>query len=222
MTDEPRRRLTDEERKARQRETSRAWYEANRDRTRENVRAWREANRDRKRETDRAWREANRDRNRDRNRETSRAWYEANRDRSREANRAWREANPDRVRMHIRLKNHRRRALKAGSAAKGFPRQTIETRALIYKLFNNKCAYCGAPATTDDHVIALSQGGTDTPANIVPACNRCNCSKQSKPVEAWYLSQSFFDPERLAAINHHTKRKSSVVQQLYLFDSDAA
>ena len=218
MTDEPRRRLTDEERKARQRETSRAWYEANRDRTRENVRAWREANRDRKRETDRAWCEANRDRNR----ETSRAWYEANRDRSREANRAWREANPDRVRMHIRLNSHRRRALKAGSAAKGFPRQTIETRARIYKLFNNKCAYCGAPATTDDHVIALSQGGTDTPANIVPACNRCNCSKQSKPVEAWYLSQSFFDPERLAAINHHTKRKSSVVQQLYLFDSDAA
>ena len=203
MTDEPRRRLTDEERKARQRETSRAWYEANRDRMRETSRAWREANHDRAREA-------------------SRAWYEANRDRSREANRAWREANPDRVRMHIRLKNHRRRALKAGSAAKGFPRQTIETRALIYKLFNNKCAYCGAPATTDDHVIALSQGGTDTPANIVPACNRCNCSKQSKPVEAWYLSQSFFDPERLAAINHHTKRKSSVVQQLYLFDSDAA
>lgn len=56
--------------------------------------------------------------------------------RKREITRAWKKANPGRVRIAGRLKRHRRRALKAGSASKGFPRQTIATRELIYKLFN--------------------------------------------------------------------------------------
>jgi len=171
MTDEPRRRLTDEERKARKRERSRAWNEANAGRVRETTRAWKEA-------------------------------------------------NPGRVRIAGRLAKHRRRALKAGSASKGFPRQTIATRALIYKLFNAQCAYCGAPATTDDHVIALSQGGADTPLNIVPACESCNFSKGAKPVEAWYLNKSFFDTTRWAAIIDHTKRKSHVINQVSFFDDD--
>lgn len=55
------------------------------------------------------------------------------------------------------------------------------------------CAYCGvrldivnrrAPnGATWDHVLPLSQGGTNDLSNIVPACFRCNCGKSGRTPE---------------------------------------
>lgn len=42
---------------------------------------------------------------------------------------------------------------------------------------NPQCAYCGSPATTADHVIAVANGGTSTLDNLVPACKPCNESR---------------------------------------------
>ncbi|WP_097063743.1 HNH endonuclease [Sphingomonas guangdongensis] len=44
------------------------------------------------------------------------------------------------------------------------------------------CRYCRAegritPATVLDHVLALSLGGTNEPANLAPACRDCNARK---------------------------------------------
>jgi len=40
------------------------------------------------------------------------------------------------------------------------------------------CVYCGAPATTVDHVKPVSKGGAELdPANCVPACASCNVRK---------------------------------------------
>jgi hypothetical protein len=101
----------------------------------------------------------------------------------------------------------------------GLPRTTALAVALRRQLFNNSCAYCGGPGPFhDDHVEPLSRGGLDTPTNLVPACARCNCSKNAKPVESWYLSQPFFCPERWAALKLHTGRKWSEVEQLTLLD----
>jgi thymidine kinase len=36
------------------------------------------------------------------------------------------------------------------------------------------CAYCGASATTYDHVVPKMHGGTNDPSNLVPACASCN------------------------------------------------
>lgn len=47
------------------------------------------------------------------------------------------------------------------------------------------CAYCPAPATTRDHVIALACGGSDAIDNIVPACRPCNSSKNTRSVADW-------------------------------------
>jgi 5-methylcytosine-specific restriction endonuclease McrA len=42
------------------------------------------------------------------------------------------------------------------------------------------CQYCGNDATTVDHVIPISKGGTDEPDNLLAACTRCNYSKGNR------------------------------------------
>ena len=179
----PRERLSDEERKARRRERTRAWQEANRERKREKDRAWREANRERRREQDRAWREANLERARELSRQCQRT----------------------------------RRALKAGAIDTCLPNVSLDAINRRFWLFGNACAYCGSHDSLHlDHVDPLARGGLHTPRNLVPACKRCNISKSAKPVEAWYLSQPFFSPERWKALQTHTSRQWSTVEQLTL------
>jgi 5-methylcytosine-specific restriction endonuclease McrA len=49
-----------------------------------------------------------------------------------------------------------------------------------------RCFYCRVELTaetlTKDHRIPLSKGGSDWAANLVPACQRCNCSKSDRPL----------------------------------------
>lgn len=52
-----------------------------------------------------------------------------------------------------------------------------------------KCAYCGKPGTTMDHVIPVSRGGTHSVGNLVPACGSCNSSKHHRTVMEWRLSR---------------------------------
>lgn len=50
-------------------------------------------------------------------------------------------------------------------------------RNYILKRDNYTCVYCGAPATTVDHVVATAHGGTDDYDNLVAACQPCNDRK---------------------------------------------
>lgn len=54
---------------------------------------------------------------------------------------------------------------------------------------NHICAYCGEYADTIDHIIARHNGGTDVSSNIVPACRRCNSTKND-----WDLLKFLNDP----------------------------
>jgi hypothetical protein len=47
-------------------------------------------------------------------------------------------------------------------------------RAIVLKMHDYCCAYCGDEANTVDHVIPSSRGGTDDLMNLVAACDRCN------------------------------------------------
>ena len=54
------------------------------------------------------------------------------------------------------------------------------------------CAYCGA--TDDlhqDHFIPFSKDGPYTPDNIVPACSRCNHSKNDSDPEDWCTPEQY-------------------------------
>jgi 5-methylcytosine-specific restriction endonuclease McrA len=47
------------------------------------------------------------------------------------------------------------------------------------------CIYCGRPATTVDHILPRSRGGTDDPDNVVPACKACNSAKSNRTPQEW-------------------------------------
>ncbi len=71
--------------------------------------------------------------------------------------------------------------------------------------FGGECAYCGATprkgrVLTKDHLVAVSDGGTTTPGNIVPACDHCNSSKGAKEWHDWYMTQDYFSQERMNKI----------------------
>lgn len=69
----------------------------------------------------------------------------------------------------------------------------IEGIKVLEEKFNGKCAYCGKPATTYDHIVPVSKGGQTTPGNIVPACNSCNSSKKTKDIMKW-LNEKGIEP----------------------------
>ena len=48
----------------------------------------------------------------------------------------------------------------------------------VLSTYGDKCAYCGCPPETMDHVVPLSRGGKHTKSNVVPACRSCNSSKK--------------------------------------------
>lgn len=82
----------------------------------------------------------------------------------------WKNANPEKVRKVC----HQRRAWKYGAAGTASDVQ-IEARVAV---FGGMCAYCARkPYEHLDHVVALSRGGTNWPANLRPACAECNLAK---------------------------------------------
>lgn len=57
------------------------------------------------------------------------------------------------------------------------------------------CVYCrGAQSVEADHIIAVSNGGTDDVDNLVGSCKRCNVKKSNKEVVVTtWLSTKWFD-----------------------------
>ena len=97
----------------------------------------------------------------------------------------WRDAHP--------LAN--RAAIMAGNAntwAKfhGVPGRI--TRADVLPFLGQPCHYCGREGGEEyrerigiDHVVAMSTGGPNTVANLVPCCQACNVSKRHAAHPVW-------------------------------------
>ena len=87
------------------------------------------------------------------------------------------------------------------------PRCTQEDLASLRAYFEangtHRCFYCDAPEPMRwDHLHPVSKGGDTAPGNLVPACPRCDDSKQDRDVTAWIASKSRHrpPPERLDAL----------------------
>lgn len=124
--------------------------------------------------------------NLDREQDRRRAWYAANREREAVTRRSWHEANID----VVRARRIRRRRLKAGAVSEPY------TRVEICQRDGWVCQICATPVdpvlqgTSDpsapsiDHIVPLSLGGDDTPANVQLAHFGCNSGKCNRRVEA--------------------------------------
>lgn len=113
-------------------------------------------------------------RHRDRRIADFRAYYLANRTQVLAANRRWVEANPERAALNSRIKKHRRRA--AGVL-------TVKDWQSVLSLYGDRCLACGADDVTIDHIIPVSQGGSNTVDNVQPLCGACNAKKATKTID---------------------------------------
>lgn len=83
---------------------------------------------------------------------------------------------------------------------------------------NVLCIYCEtAPATRWDHLHPVSKGGDSSPGNLVPACGRCDDSKQDSTIEEWAASKAKHRPaaSRVPVILARIRK----YQEVYAYES---
>ncbi|MEU2350090.1 HNH endonuclease [Modestobacter sp. NPDC049651] len=61
-----------------------------------------------------------------------------------------------------------------------YPVSVPLSRRAVFTRDAQTCVYCGASATSIDHVVPRSRGGTHTWDNVVAACRRCNHTKADR------------------------------------------
>lgn len=103
-----------------------------------------------------------------------REYEQAHREQSRARAAQWRREHPERWR-DLRRKHKR---LRQG--------MDPETAAFAALLLGDPCSYCGRPAETIDHIVALNEGGANHWSNLTAACFRCNQSKRTNPALLWW------------------------------------
>jgi 5-methylcytosine-specific restriction endonuclease McrA len=61
-----------------------------------------------------------------------------------------------------------------------YPANVPLSRRAVFTRDGQTCVYCGGSATSIDHVVPRSRGGTHTWDNVVAACRRCNHTKADR------------------------------------------
>ncbi len=61
-----------------------------------------------------------------------------------------------------------------------YPASVPLSRRAVFTRDGQTCVYCGGSATSIDHVVPRSRGGTHTWDNVVAACRRCNHTKADR------------------------------------------
>jgi 5-methylcytosine-specific restriction endonuclease McrA len=112
---------------------------------------------------------------------------------------------------------HHRRAHNANLRASKWGVVGTLTEADVKNAFEQaggKCAYCTQSADTIDHIVPMSRGGANVPANIVACCLSCNSKKYNRTVREWVDG----------ATVKRTRKKVAMTSsgRVYLWDAIAA
>ena len=178
---------------------SKAHYEANREKVAARQKAYNEANREEIAAYLKAYREANREEvaaqrkaYREANSEmvsaAQKAYYEANRERIRasvNASRTERYATDPEYRAKRDAANTRRQRLLEGAKSEPYLREDIFERddwtcQLCQEPIDPELKWPDSGFASIDHIVPLSLGGDDTPANVQAAHLSCNISKHNR------------------------------------------
>lgn len=166
------------------------YVEANKDHYRELKRAHQKANPEKYEEALRKYRETHREeinakarerrqQNLEHYREIGRKSRENHTEERNAYQREYGKANRDKLTLYTN--NRRARKLEAEGS------HTDEEWQELKAFYNYKCLGCGKQEPeiklTRDHVIPLTQGGTDAINNIQPLCARCNSKKNHKHID---------------------------------------
>lgn len=90
-----------------------------------------------------------------------------------ESHRRWKKKNRERM-AHLKARRYAREKGASGS-------HTLDEWQMLKDRSKNRCAYCGEDRPlTKDHIIPLSEGGSDDIGNIQPLCRNCNSKKWKK------------------------------------------
>jgi 5-methylcytosine-specific restriction endonuclease McrA len=89
-----------------------------------------------------------------------------------------------------------------------YPAQVPLSRRAVFTRDGQTCVYCGSSATSIDHVVPRSRGGTHTWDNVVAACRRCNHTKADRSLAelGWKLPHAPRTPSGAAwrLLGHRT------------------
>lgn len=167
---------------------SREWYAEHREHAAARNQAWRAAHPVEMRAYRQAWADRHPDlvlgvkeRLRAWNRSYQRGWYERNRQAVIDRTAAWAQEHPERARATSRIVVARRRARRMMS---GGMHTLTDWRALCER-YSHRCLACGRGdvGLTEDHITALSRGGSDAIENIQPLCLPCNQRKGTRTID---------------------------------------
>lgn len=114
---------------------------------------------------------------RDCNNQCKRQWYQAHAETERKNSAQWKRENPEKLHAQLQIRYGRRRG------APGYA--TSEQVLARIAFYGGCCAYCGGAYEHLDHVIPISRGGSNWPANLRPACEKCNTQKNDKTLLEW-------------------------------------
>ncbi len=150
---------------------------------------WRKANAEKRKAYNQAWREANPEKNKASNAayyannkkavtERIKAVTQANPDKYREIHSDWKKANKDAV----NASTHKRRA-KLAERGNYTPAQWVAMK----EAFSFRCLMCRRVEPeiklTVDHIVPISEGGSNEISNIQPLCESCNSKKHRRTID---------------------------------------
>lgn len=142
--------------------------------------------------------------------EQAKVWQQGNPKKVKIRNERWETRNPEKVYLrHKRWAANNPEKRKASwehrhlllcLAREIAPAHTAEDWQEILDAHNYCCAYCGRDDVpmTEDHILAITNGGLDNKENINPACRSCNSSKGDRLLEDWL-------PKRLEYLERKAK-----------------
>lgn len=108
------------------------------------------------------------------------------------------------------------RSLQEGLANRQFGRPEMEEVIRFFGMVAPECVYCGSREVRRwDHLIPVIKGGETVVGNMVPACARCDDSRQHHPFDAWMGSTARFSPRSfgISDIDHRIERLREYMAQ---------